>query len=192
MTTGLKRCAAIALAVLILWPAAARADAFTFTLLPAGGNILGEAGTTIGWGYELTNASATDWLVLTGLNHDPFVDATPDASLFDFPILAPGATQSVAYDGASLLGLFQITWDQLAPAGFVNSGVFVVSAELWDADPLQGGNMLSVAPDRSAAYSATVTAAPTPVPEPGTLLLFGLGAMAVGRRLLVRVPFRRS
>src|SRR6516165_2324325 len=74
------------------------ADTYTFAADPLSGNIQGLPGSTIGWGYSITNNSATDWLVTANLAANVFTNATPDASLFDFPTIAPGATASLLYD----------------------------------------------------------------------------------------------
>lgn len=164
---------------------------FSFDLLPAGGAISGEAGATIGWGYAITNESDS-WLEIFTLNADPFQHAAPDSSIFDFPILAPGATATAAYNAATLAGLFQLTWDVTAPAGFTNIGTFVLLGQFYDADPFDGGNLLGDTFEQSASYSAAV-AATAPVPEPGTLLLMGTGAAGLWlRRLRGRLrPSRR-
>jgi hypothetical protein len=178
----------VALMVLACPPAA---QAAPITLLP-GSNISGEAGSTIGWGYTLINDS-TDWLVLTEISAGGFFNATPDLTLFDFPILAPGTSWSVAYNPTVPQGLFQLTWDALAPVGFTNSGLVVLSAELWDDDPLAGGSFISAAPDSTAAYSATVTARAR-VPEPATWLLMatGLGATSLMERRRRATNLRRE
>ena len=59
------------------------ADTFTFGTLPLSGDVAGWAGSTVGWGYIITNNSLTDWLVTTGVNADIFLNGTPDASIFD-------------------------------------------------------------------------------------------------------------
>jgi hypothetical protein len=141
---------------------AAWADTYSFTALPA--DVAGPAGSTVGWGYSISNESTTSWLVLTALSAGAFEQGSPE-SLFDFPTLTPGEAVSVSFDPVNALGLYQLTWDATAPAGFVNTGLFTLTAEWWDGDPLAGGNFLSDAPDESAPYSATVTGSAS-VPEP--------------------------
>ncbi|HLK50375.1 MAG TPA: hypothetical protein VKT49_19680 [Bryobacteraceae bacterium] len=155
---GLQALACLAL----IASSSAWADTFNFTALPS--DVAGPAGSTVGWGYTISNASTTSWLVLTALNAGVFDHGSAD-SLFDFPTLAPGATVSISFDPVNSLGLYELAWSATAPTGFVNDGFFTLSAEWWDGDPLTGGNFLSDAPDGSAAYSATVTGS-TSVPEP--------------------------
>jgi hypothetical protein len=171
----------VVFAALLAAPWCAQADTFTFATLPANGAVSGPAGTTVGWGYTITNQSATSWLVTTGINADPFQNGTPLA-LFDFPIVAPLTTVVLAFDPVNGLGLYQLTWDPNAPVGFNNSGMFVLSGEWWTGDPFAGGQFLQFALDQSAGYSATVSPAAT-VPEPASmfLLLSGLGGVALRR-----------
>jgi hypothetical protein len=65
----------------------AHADSFTFDTLPASADVAGPAGSTVGWGYAITNSALNDWLLMTGLSAGSFLNGTPDSSLFDFPIL---------------------------------------------------------------------------------------------------------
>lgn len=174
--------------LVVLWAAVApgaSADTFAFSVLPSSGAISGAPGSTIGWGYSITNQSATNWLVMTGVSADVFSFGVPNAFVFDFPILAPLTTVTLVYDPVNGLGLFEFTWDPNAPIGFTNTGLFTVSGEFWDADPFLGGNFVSLGVDQSAAYSATVTQpAGTPVPEPSTLLLMvsGIAGLVWRRR----------
>jgi len=173
---------ALVLSALLTCSTVVHASSFTLSLLPAGGAIAGAPGSTIGWGYTIVNNSVTDWLMLTSLSADPFLHASADASLFLFPVLAPGASQTVSYNASALQGLFQITWDVAAPVGFTNAGLFQIGGEFWDGDPFAGGNFLASAVTQSAAYTATVT---SPVPGASTLLLTGAGALAL-------LAFRRT
>ena len=155
---------------------AAWADTYSFTALPE--DVAGPAGSTVGWGYSISNESATSWLVLTALNAGVFDQGSPE-SLFDFPNIAPGETVSVVFDPANFSGLYELTWDATAPIGFVNAGFFSLQGEWWDGDPLAGGNFLSVAPDESAPYSATVTGS-TSIPEPSAVwILSWIAALIV-------------
>jgi PEP-CTERM motif len=127
------------------------------------------------WKKHLPITNETDsWLEIFSLNADPFQHATPDSSIFDFPILAPGATVTATYNEATFAGLFQLTWDVTAPSGFTNIGTFVLLGQFYDGDPFAGGTPLDTTFQQLASYSATVGTAP--VPEPTALLLMGTGA----------------
>ena len=170
--------------VLAILAMASQASASTIDLilLPSDGAVSGPPGSIVGWGYSITNNSLTDWFRTTALNSDSFSNGSP-VLLFDFPIVAPGATVSVPFDSGTGAGLYELIWDVGAPAGFVNSGNFVLSGEWWDGDPLNGGNFLFSEPDISLPYSATVTEEGPGTTEPSTwwLCLGVLVPAAFGR-----------
>ncbi len=161
--------------LLLLAAPAARADSFTFATIPASGAISGFPGSTIGWGYTITNQSATDVLVFTGLSAGLFQNGTP-LVLFDFPIVAPGATVSVPFDPLNGLGLYQLTWDPNAPIGFVNSGTFIVTGDF--CTDIFCSNVVQGNQSQSASYAATVV----PTPEPASLTLVAAGLAGVVSR----------
>jgi hypothetical protein len=156
---------------------AARADSWTISLL-TGGDISGAPGSTIGWGFTITNQSDST-LFLDSLSADVFQFATPNAAIFGLPMVDPNSTLTIDYVPGTD-GLYELTWDAAAPIGFVNSGTFLLTAEWCDATGCAG------APDQSVAYSATVTA-PVGVPEPASLLLLAAGLTAsVWKRKIMR------
>jgi hypothetical protein len=164
------------LILVALGPATVAETAPILQTIPANGDISGSPGVTIGWGYSITNDDPVNWLVTSGVGADPFLSGTPDGSVFDFPIVAPGATVILPFDSTLAFGLYSFTWDLGTPVGAVNTGTFVVSAEWWDGEPGTGGNFVDFAADLTAPYS--VTAAVAPVPEPASVGLLLLGAVA--------------
>ncbi len=161
--------------------AASAADVYNFGLIPLGGSVQGAPGSTVGWGYTLQNQSTSLWLVPMNLNVGVFSNSTPSL-LFDFPILAPSTSVAESFDPVKPSGLYELTWNSSAPAGFSNTGTFTLDAQWWTGDPLTGGVLVSGAPSASARYTATVSAAS--VPEPGTIAVTGVAllALAVTRR----------
>jgi|SRR5215472_10576622 len=158
----------IGLASLAVTPGA-RADSLTFTAIPSA--VSGPAGTTVGWGYSITNNSTTDYLDISAIDSDLFLatDGTPDASIFNFPNLAPGQTVTQVYDPVDSLGLFQFTWNAGLPDGTEESGVFTLyGAFCAPTDPFCADD-LSVSSTTLATtpYSATVVSnSSTPATEP--------------------------
>lgn len=167
--------------MLFLCPAALADDVWTISLLP-GPDISGPAGSTIGWGFTITNFSSTDSLILDGVSADSFAHATANANVFSFPIVDPNSGFSVTYN-PGVDGLYELTWDADAPVGFVNSGTFYLDAHF--CDPADLGCTDTPEQELTLSYSATVSAATT-VPEPATTLLLAAGVAAA--TLLRRRP----
>ncbi|HEV3198204.1 MAG TPA: PEP-CTERM sorting domain-containing protein [Bryobacteraceae bacterium] len=154
---------------------------FTFSTLPGTGNISGAPSSVIGWGYSISNLDSTDFLVLTNLDAGTFLHGTPLA-LFDFPIVGPGSTVSESFDPVALVGLYQLTWDPGAPNGFINSGLFTVTADWYNGDPFNGGTPINglTGITMSQPYSATVaTSVATPEPATASLVLASLAGLMI-------------
>lgn len=177
-------------ATLVAWTAVANA-APVLSILP-GPSIFGPPGSTVGWGYQIVNDTA-NWLESLNLAADVFTNGTPNA-IFDFPLVAPNSTLVVPFSqtasGACAVpdcGLFEFTWDVGAPVGASNAGVFAITGEFFDANPLTDPNAIDLgpAPDLTSAYSITaINGGTTPVPEPTSwlLVLSALGALGASRR----------
>jgi hypothetical protein len=160
----------------------ARADSLTFVLIPP--DVSGPAGTTVGWGFSITNTSSKDYLDLSGIDSDLFasVNGTSDASIFPFPNLAPGQTATQIYDPVLGLGLFQFIWNFGVATGTSETGEFRLLGAFCDPTVDQfcaeDGSVTSTAL-ASAEYSATVTPPiGTPISEPSTFLILLSGLIA--------------
>jgi hypothetical protein len=173
----------------LLWATPIEAEPIVSLLPPGNTTIVAAPGDTVGWGYEIVNDDPVHWLVLSAPNADLFEHGTitDPLNIFDFPILAPASTWTTPYM-AGVSGLYEFTWDLTAPAGFINTGVFRLGVELWDGDPFAGGQFASALPDLTASYAVSVSTPPAAVPEPGTLLLLGMGLSVA--RFVRRRPSR--
>jgi hypothetical protein len=172
------------LVLMLLVASAAHADGVvSFSALPT--DISGSPGSTVGWGYSITNNTG-DWLETTNVDQGTFQHGTL-TPLFDYPVIAPGATVTenfVFTNGTGIdIGLAEFAWDANAPAGFVNSGLFALSYELFSGDPIL--DPINAVDFGSGAVSApySVTVSSTSVPEPGSLYLALSG---IGIALLLR------
>ena len=158
LATGSTVFRVLILAVAGIFPAASAL--IDLKLLP-GSSLAAGPGQTAGWGYTLANNSPDQWLVPTALNSDPFLFGTP-MLLFDFPVLAPVSSVSVGFDGVELTGLYQVSLASDAPIGFVEQGLFRLSAQWWSGDPLAGGQLLSQAEDILLPWRLTIVQVPEP------------------------------
>ena len=182
---------AVFAAILGNMPAAPASLVYTFATDPVSGDIQGAAGATIGWGYSITNEDSTHWLVPTDLAADPIPNSTPDASVFDFPVIAPNTTASLVFDPVAGTGLYGLTWDSTAPIGFFATGNFTLDAQWWTGDPSSGGSFFQDAAEETAAFQATVSApVVSGVPEPRSGALLLLGCLALAR--LIRRRMQRA
>lgn len=174
----------MAAGVILLANLPLRADTYSFSLVPASGNIGGPPGSTVGWGYSLDNNSSSDWLVTSNLQAGTFLDGSPNP-LFDFPDLSPGESVTVPFDPVAGTGLYELIWEGSAPIGFSNSGTFELDAQWWTGDPLNGGAYIGDAAATTINYSAVVATVTSPVPEPSSwfLLVIVLGTFRLVRNV---------
>jgi hypothetical protein len=164
-----------------------RADGISFGTLPATGSVSGSPGSTVGWGYTLTN-NTSNWLEAVDLSAGSFTIGSPVAIIFfDLPILAPQTSVTVQFNAQTDAGLYELDLFPNAPLGASNTGTFLLDSQYFSGDPLSCGLscLIGAAPELTANYTATVTS----VPEPASLILLVSGLLGVGcwrRRFLKR------
>lgn len=181
--------AALAIFALLAFGVTALADDVTLTLVPAA-DLSGPPGSTVGWGYTITN-NTSNWLEALSLDAGSFTNGTPNL-IFDFPTVAPDSSVTEDFSAVTTVscssppcGLYEFTWDNDAPAGTVNSGTFTLSSEYFSGDPANPASTdLGPAPDASADYAVTASSSVSSVPEPSPwlLLLTGIPAIYIVRR----------
>jgi hypothetical protein len=143
------------------------APTLLFGTIPATGSISGSAGTTIGWGYTLTNQDSALWFSADSLNTSAaFSNGVFDTNNFDSPVVAPGQTVTEAFL-ATTAGLAELTWNAGAPANAQDSGLFQLSVTWYTEDPNLCGFACvytgTAQGSASTPYSASVVA-----PEPAS------------------------
>jgi hypothetical protein len=185
----LFRTLSIATLFLLALGASARADDISLTLDPVSGALTGAAGSTVGWGFTLTN-SGTDFAVSSGSDFCVGPIASPCGTSFgtytDFigqQFLVLGSSPvTEAFDNTLQNGLGSFFINP-ASTGTV-SGLAVVFYDLYSVDPnspdfnpdldtISNGNILT------ANASVTVGSSTVSTPEPGSLLLLAAGVLAL-------------
>jgi hypothetical protein len=169
--------------VILMGTAVALCSAEPVLSLVPGTDISGAPGDTVGWGYSITNDSATDWLQPEGLASVVLPGDLTPIQIFDYPEVGPGQTVTEPFSAATLTsncsqlpcGLLEVTIANGASPETV-SGTFDIAAEYYAdaAETMDDGP----APDLTADYSLTVTGITT-TPEPGTLMLLFAGFSAL-------------
>ena len=166
--------------------ASAFADDIALTLIPLSGDVSGPPGSTVGWGYTITNNTAL-WIQAEAVSSDAFLNGTPNL-IFDFPAVAPGSFVTLDFSlvvtglcSFPPCGLYSLTWDTTAPSASSTAERSSSHRISIAAIQIMACNDLGAAPDASATYSATVTG--SGIPEPSSLILMASGLAGLGLRL---------
>lgn len=185
----------VVLAVLVLaalTPASADSFVINWSLSPES-DISGFPGQTVGWGYQISNPNAGVWVAVESLGTPLFNVGVPtqliNMSAGNAPVLGPGESATQPFDPVLNEGLLGFFINSNAPGGALDSGLFTLTFDLYDAnplDPLSNANLIEVL-DVSQPFSVGVEGAI--IPEPGGWQLILGGALlltGVHRRVRVR------
>ena len=157
----------------------------TFQLNPLDGAISGKPGSTIGWGFNLSNDE--NFLVVTSVLFEPdtalgtFTDFISAANFFVVGPANSGSTVWAQTFNAGLqtgVGSFFITPD--TAIGSVANGDMVLTYDLFSRSPLDvnfNPNTDTLSNGNVLTATASVTVSPVPEPQTYAMLLAGLGLL---------------
>jgi hypothetical protein len=155
----------------------------TIATIPASGNVVGPAGTVVGWGFTLSNLDPSDWVVLTGSSftgsqvQGTYVDylSLPTAPSYVAGPVPESSTVTQTWNGVSQLGLGEFDINPTAAPGLIGGNIVVHYSE-FSQDP----NDPNFDPDTSTVIADATLSAPVSIsvaPEPGTIWLIFAGAV---------------
>jgi hypothetical protein len=162
------------------------------TLSPASGVISGYPGTTIGWGYTITNTDTNDWLELDDFSISPaipsYLGTFTDFTAFNFIVVGPSSAVSQNFDPVLLTGVGSFAIAPNAPTGPQFFGI-VMEYDLFSVDPTSD-DFDPVLDTISTGNQLDAPAGIDVVPEPATWLsmvaAFGLLGGLARTRLRMR------
>lgn len=164
--------------IAIAFSAFAAADSITFTLDPTSGNVTGNPGDVVGWGFTLTNTTA-NWVVL---DSSSFTGSPVDGNYVDYLssalyIAGPSPESSTvqeAWNPSALLGVGEFDINSTAAPGTEIPGNIIVDYSVYSVDP----NDANFNPDTDTVIADATLSAPAivEVPEPSLFPLL-IGAL---------------
>lgn len=176
-------------ALLALYFNNAAQAAVSFELDPSDGAITGAPGTTVGWGFTLTNTE--NFLVVTSSAFEPsaplgtFTDfiSAPDNFFVIGPAPAASNSWSQVFNATTKTGLGSFTFSPTTLPDTVAYGDIVISYDLFSRSPLDP-NFNPDTDTLSNGNELTAFASVSTVPSPGAFWLFGsvlIGGLATLR-----------
>jgi hypothetical protein len=157
-------------------------QAATLTLAPVNGQLFGNAGDTVGWGFTIINDA--DFLVVTSAAFDPSSGLgtfTDFISADNFIVVGPSpesTSVSQAFDPTAMRGIGSFTIGGSALPGESATGQIVLTYDLFRLspnDPNFNPDTDLITTDNTLSADASVTVAGgAAVPEPRETALMGL------------------
>ncbi len=168
----------------------------TLQLNPGSGALSATPGSTVGWGFTLTNTSGSEWLLTTG---SEFLPASLYGSYQDYiglsgVVVGPSPESSAvtqSFDAIAQTGVGAFTIDSTAPIGTLIQGHVVIDYSLFSQDP----NDPAFNPDNSTVVADATISAPAALrttPEPASFLLILSGALPLFASMLPGKRLRAS
>ncbi len=165
-----------------------------FTTIPANGQVFGQPGGDVGWGFTITN-DTSDYLffdnsAFCGVGGDPFLnsctgpydgvtnfgpfgaDTYTDFIAANLTFVAPNSTLTQTFDPIAMTGVGEYFIDPSTPVGTLDVGNLFVQYTPFNGNPLTTGTPDGAETELSAPVQVSVT------PEPGTFTL-AAGAIAL-------------
>jgi hypothetical protein len=174
----------------------------TYSLIPSDGTISGTPGSVIGWGFDI-QGDATDWVSIVGaslLNEtNPLGTFNSYIDFYGGPVdfaIPPGTEWTMTFSAGPFpvigTGVGEYAISNTAIIGSQDTGQVVIDYDLFDGDPLQGGNQLNTTPlelltANGALPSFTINVV-SPEPASWIVCAGGLIAIAALRRYKFSKP----
>ena len=170
----------------------ANAGVVLFVLSPMNGIIGGQAGTSVGWGYTVSN-TGTDFVTIQSIG---FSEAVPIGTFISTPFIpSAAATAGAPIIQTWTLDISGLQYDIFGTQHVPDStqGLMTLIYDTYDLDPSDPnavqtgfGDVVNATTLNGSDVIASVTvnqeAAPTTteLPEPGSIGLMGIGCAALG------------
>jgi hypothetical protein len=171
----------------MIFAAVAAASNTSVTFDPVGGAISGTPGSTIGWGFTISDS--VEYVLLQQSDFCPAgitevglpCANNPAGTYTDFtgnaPVIGPAPDSPSVTQGFNLAALLGFGSFQISPAaapGTVIDGEIAVVYDLFTGDPNTDPTAMQIGGDNFVTLAASVTVDEESSPEPGTMLPVGI------------------
>jgi hypothetical protein len=161
------------------------------TLTPTDGTVSGSPGSTVGWGFTITNDSSSDYLLVSFSDFcesgqsetGPCSQALGTYNDFianNGTLVSPGGEVNQSFDASGETGVGEYVINSTATPGQTDTGYLEVVYNLYSGDPFTDPDATPVSGDLFLTAAAEVAVSGvTTVPEPSLPILLGFGLAAL-------------